>query len=148
MTAKLTHLDKNFSPKERYTKGDVVTYYGKIAPYLLPYLKGRPEALNRFPNGIKGAHFHQKEVNPKQLPRFVKSVPMRAKSAGKTVDYVVCNNKDTLLYLANLGCIEVSPWLSRISHPDKPDFMMLDLDPSNKDDFDGVIEVAGNTSAP
>ena len=113
MTVEFTHLDKVW-PEERYTKGDVITYYGKIAPYLLPYLKDRAEALNRFPDGIKGKHFYQKDVDPKHLPRFVKSVPLRARSVDKTVDYVVCNNKDTLLYLANLGCIEINPWSSRI----------------------------------
>lgn len=142
MTVELTHVGKVFWPKERYTKGDVITYYEKIAPYLLPYLKGRAEALNRFPDGIKGKHFYQKDVDPRQLPRFVKSVPLRARSAGKTVDYVVCNNKDTRLYLANLGCIEINPWSSRTDRPDKPDFMTLDLDPSKGDDFDDVITVA------
>jgi bifunctional non-homologous end joining protein LigD len=72
-------------------------------------------------------------------------VSLRARSAGKTVDYVVCNNKDTLLYLANLGCIEVNPWSSRIGRPDNPDFMILDLDPSRSDDFDGVVAVARAT---
>ncbi|WP_028349714.1 non-homologous end-joining DNA ligase [Bradyrhizobium murdochi] len=142
MTANFTNLDKIFWPKERYSKGDVIAYYEKIAPYLLPYVKDRAEALNRFPDGIKGNHFFQKDVDPKRLPRFVKSVSLRAKSAGKTVDYVVCNNKDTLLYLANLGCIEINPWSSRIAHPDKPDFMILDLDPSKGDVFDDVIAVA------
>ena len=142
MSVKLTHLDKIFWPKERYTKGDVIAYYEKIAPYLLPHLKDRAESLNRFPDGIKGKHFYQKDVDPEQLPRFVKSVPLRAKSAGKTVHYVVCNNRDTLLYLANLGCIEINPWASRIQHPDKPDFMTLDLDPSASDDFDDVVAVA------
>ncbi|WP_164934692.1 non-homologous end-joining DNA ligase [Bradyrhizobium zhanjiangense] len=145
MTVKLTHLDKTFWPKERYTKGDVIAYYEKIAPYLLPYLKNRAEVLNRFPNGINGKHFYQKDVDPEQLPRFVKHVSLRARSAGKTVDYVVCNNKDTLLYLANLGCIEINPWSSRIGHPDKPDFMTLDLDPSKSDDFDSVVDVARAT---
>jgi bifunctional non-homologous end joining protein LigD len=142
MSVALTHLDKIFWPKEQYAKGDVISYYGKVAPYLLPHLKDRAESLNRFPDGIKGKHFYQKDVNPDQLPGFVKSVSLRAKSAGKTVHYVVCNNKDTLLYLVNLGCIEINPWASRIQHPDKPDFMTLDLDPSGSDKFDDVIAVA------
>ena len=142
MTVKFTNVDKIFWLKERYTKGDVIVYYEKIAPYLLPFLKDRAESLNRFPDGIKGMHFFQKDVNPKQLPRFVKCVPLRARSARKTVHYVVCNNKDTLLYLANLGCIEMNPWSSRIGYPDKPDFMTLDLDPGKSGNFDGVVAVA------
>jgi bifunctional non-homologous end joining protein LigD len=142
MSVKLTHLNKIFWPKERYTKGDVIAYYKKIAPYLLPYLKDRAESLNRFPDGIKGKHFYQKNVDPEQLPRFVKCVSLPAKGARKTVHYVVCNNKDTLLYLANLGCIEINPWASRIRHPNKPDFMTLDLDPSGSGDFDDVVAVA------
>ncbi len=142
MSVPLTHLDKVFWPKEGYTKGNIIAYYQKIAPYLLPHLKDRAESLNRFPDGINGKHFYQKDVDPKQLPRFVECVSLPAKSAGKTVRYIVCNNKDTLLYLANLGCIEINPWASRIQHPDKPDYMTLDLDPSGSNDFDNVIAVA------
>jgi bifunctional non-homologous end joining protein LigD len=87
MSVKFTHLDKVFWPKERYTKGDVIAYYERIAPYLLPYLKDRAESLNRFPDGVKGKHFYQKNVDPNQLPRFVKCVSLRARSARKTVDY-------------------------------------------------------------
>jgi bifunctional non-homologous end joining protein LigD len=105
------------------------------------HLKDRAESLNRFPDGIKGEHFYQKDVDPKQLPRFVKGVSLRAKT-GKTVHYVVCNNKDTLLYLANLGCIEINPWASRIQRPDRPDFMTLDLDPSRSNGFGDVITIA------
>jgi bifunctional non-homologous end joining protein LigD len=75
----------------------------------------------------------------------VKYASLRAKTAGKTVHYLVCNNKDSLLYLANLGCIEMNPWPSRTEHPDKPDFMTLDLDPSKSNDFDRVVEVAKAT---
>lgn len=142
MSVDFTNLDKVFWPKERYRKGDVIAYYKKIAPYILPYLKDRAESLNRYPDGIEGEHFYQKDVDPEELPGFVDSISLRAKSARKNVDYVVCNNKDALLYLANLGCIEINPWASRIRHPDKPDFMTLDLDPSKSDSFDEVIAVA------
>lgn len=137
-----THLDKIFWPEERYTKGDVIAYYEKIAPYILPYLKDRAESLNRFPDGIEGGHFYQKDIDPEQLPGFVDSVSLPAKSVGKTIHYVVCNNKDALLYLADLGCIEINPWASRIVHPEKPDFMTLDLDPSTNSGFQDVIAVA------
>jgi bifunctional non-homologous end joining protein LigD len=136
------HLDKIFWPKERYTKGDVIAYYEKIAPYILPHLKDRPQSLNRFPDGVEGEHFYQKDIDPEQLPSYVDSVSLRAKSVGKTVRYMVCNNKDALLYLVNLGCIEINPWASRIGRPEKPDFMTLDLDPSANNGFPDVIAVA------
>jgi bifunctional non-homologous end joining protein LigD len=142
MSVNFTNLEKVFWPKERYTKGDVIAYYEKIAPYILPHLKDRPQSLNRFPDGIEGEHFYQKNVDPEQLPSYVDSVSLRARSVKKTVHYVVCNSKDALLYLVNLGCIEINPWASRIEHPDKPDYMTLDLDPSMSNDFGDVIAVA------
>ncbi len=113
MSGNFTHLDKIFWPQERYTKGDVIAYYEKIAPYRLPYLKDRAESLNGFPDGIRGKHFYQKNVDPKQLPRFVKSVSLRAKAAGKTVCYIMCNNKDTLLYRPNRGGSVFAPAMAR-----------------------------------
>jgi bifunctional non-homologous end joining protein LigD len=139
--ARFTHLDKVFWPKERITKGHVIRYYDRVADLLLPYLRGRPMVLNRHPNGIRGASFFQKNVNPKYLPSFVKSVAIRAKSTGRNVHYVVCNNKQTLLYLANLGCIEMHPWNSRTASINNPDFLSLDLDPGGNP-FNEVITVA------
>ncbi len=140
-TASFTNLDKVFWPKEGYTKGDVIAYYDRIADRILPYLKDRPMVLNRHPNGIKGPSFFQKNVNPVQLPPFVKSVAIRAESTGRDVHYVVCNNKDTLLYLANLGCIEMHPWNSRTKSMHKPDYLVIDLDPGGNS-FDEVVVVA------
>ena len=137
----LTHLNKVFWPKEGYTKGDVIRYYDRVADVILPYLRDRPLVLNRHPNGIKGKSFFQKNVDPRHLPSFAKSVSIRAKSTGRNVHYIVCNNKATLLYLANLGCIEMHPWLSRIQHLKRPDFLCVDLDPG-RNTFDQVITVA------
>ncbi len=137
----LTHLDKIFWPREGFTKGDVIRYYGRVANVILPYLRNRPMVLNRHPNGISGASFFQKNVDPRHLPSFVKTVTIRAKSTGRNVHYVICNNKATLLYLANLGCIEIHPWLSRIGRLNKPDFLVIDLDPRGNS-FDQVITVA------
>ena len=139
-----THLDKVFWPKEGFTKRDVVRYYERVADVILPYLRDRPMVLNRHPDGIKGASFFQKNVEPKHLPPFVKTVSIRAKSTGRQVHYVVCNNKATLLYLANLGCIEMHPWLSRTKRLNKPDFLVIDLDP-NGNSFDQVVAVARAT---
>ena len=136
-----TNLDKIFWPKEGYTKGDVIEYYDRVADYILPHLRARPMVLNRTPEGIKGFSFFQKNVNPSTLPPFVKTFPLRAESTGKMVNYVVCDNKETLLYLANLGCIEMHPWNSRSENIHAPDFLAIDLDPGKRD-FDDVISVA------
>jgi len=136
-----THLDKVFWPSEGYTKGDVIQYYDRISNLILPYLKGRPMVLNRHPNGIKGSSFFQKNVDPNHLPQFVRTFPMRAKSTQRTVHYIVCDNKQTLLYLANLGCIEMHPWSSRIEDIHKPDFLTIDLDPGRRS-FEDVITVS------
>ncbi len=138
---KFTHADKVFWPREGYTKGDVIRYYERVANVILPYLRGRPMVLNRHPNGIRGPSFYQKNVDPKHLPPFVESVSIRARSTGRNVHYVVCNNKATLLYLANLGCIEMHPWLARTAHLNKPDVLVLDLDPGGSP-FSQVIAVA------
>ncbi len=140
----LTHLDKVFWPKEGFTKGDVIRYYDRVADTILPYLRNRPMVLNRHPNGIKGASFFQKNVDPHHLPPFVKTIAIRAKSTGRMVHYVVCNNKATLLYLANLGCIEMHPWLSRGGRLDKPDYLVVDLDPRGNS-FDQVVTAARAT---
>ena len=139
--ARFTHLDKIFWPKERITKGQVIQYYDRVADLILPYLRNRPMVLNRHPNGIRGASFFQKNVDPKYLPPYVKAVSIRAKSTGRNVHYVVCNNKRTLLYLANLGCIEMHPWNSRVERINNPDFLSLDLDPGGNP-YNEVIAVA------
>lgn len=155
LPGRFSHLDKIFWPKERFTKGHVIRYYDRVADLILPYMRNRPLVLNRHPNGIKGASFFQKNVNPKYLPPFVKSVSIRAKSTGRNVHYVVCNNKQTLLYLANLGCIEMHPWNSRTGRINCPDYLSLDLDPGGNPFSDvvtvaravrKVIEAAGGTS--
>jgi len=140
-TGAFSNLDKVFWPAEGYTKGDVIDYYERIADIMLPYLKARPMVLHRHPNGIKGFSFYQKNVVPADLPPFVNTFSLRAESTGKVVHYVVCDNKQTLLYLANLGCIEMHPWNSRESNIHAPDFLAIDLDPGRRD-FDDVISVA------
>jgi len=137
---KLTNLDKIFWPKEKYTKGDVIAYYEKMADTILPYLKGRPESLHRHPNGIKGESFFQKDIR-QAVPPFVATKEIWSESNKKKIHYLLCENKATLLYLANLGCIELNPWNSRIQALEKPDYMIIDLDPADNT-FEQVIEVA------
>jgi len=101
----LTHLDKLYWPDEGYTKGDLLRYYCEVAPSLLAHLKGRPLILLRYPNGITAPSFYQHDVD--QVPVFARTFPARAES-GKVVDYVVCDNLATLLYVVNLGTIALS----------------------------------------
>lgn len=136
---KLTNLQKVFWPDDGYTKNDLINYYRKVAQFILPYLKDRPESLLRHPNGIDGFKFFQK--NMESEPAWAKIFPMYSESEGNTVRYLVCQNEATLLYMVNLGCIEINPWLSRIKYPEKPDFCVLDLDPEAIG-FDVVIKVA------
>jgi bifunctional non-homologous end joining protein LigD len=137
---KLTNLDKIFWPKERYTKGDVIAYYDKIAKYILPYLKDRPESLNRHPNGIRGQSFFQKDVGD-MPPDWVRTQKIYSESNKKYLHYLVIDDKPSLLYAANLGCIEINPWFSRIKKLDYPDYLVLDLDPEGIG-FEAVVEAA------
>lgn len=136
----LTNLNKIFWPKKKYTKGDVMAYYQKIAPYILPYLKDRPENLNRHPNGIKGKSFFQKDVDHTP-PSWVKTARIYSQSNKKYLRYLLCNDKATLIYLTNLGCIEINPWSSRIQSLDKPDYLVIDLDPLDVG-FNKVVKTA------
>ncbi|MES2892634.1 MAG: DNA ligase D [Bacteroidota bacterium] len=135
----VTNTQKIFWPKEGYTKGDLIQYYKQVAPYILPYLKDRPLSLKRNPNGIQDAGFYHKDAG-ENAPGFVKVFPYQNEK--KVIDYIVCNNLATLLYLVNLGCIEFNPWNNRVQHVDKPDWLLIDLDPSQKNGFDQVIAVA------
>lgn len=138
---KVTNLGKVYWPDEGITKGDLIDYYGKVSDFILPYLKNRPQSLNRFPNGIKGPSFYQKDMDVSQVPKWAKTVKMYSKSNDEEIDYLICNDKATLLYMANLGCIEINPWHSIYSHPDNPDYVMLDLDPGNIS-FKEVVKTA------
>ncbi|MGE0526461.1 MAG: non-homologous end-joining DNA ligase [Bdellovibrionales bacterium] len=137
---RLTNLDKVFWPDEGYTKGDLIKYYQGIAPYILLYLKDRPESLHRHPNGIAAPSFYQKDMSG-HIPRWLKTMRYFSESADRSIDYVLCQDEWSLLYLVNLGCIEINPWFARIHKPDHPDFMVIDLDPDGNS-FDHVIEVA------
>ena len=136
----LTNLDKIYFPAGRYAKGDVIDYYRKISKYILPYLKDRPESLHRYPNGIKRQSFYQKDVDH-MPPEWAKTVEIYSESNDKNIKYLVCNDEATLIYMANLGCIEINPWSSRTSNLDKPDYLVIDLDPEEIS-FDNVIKVA------
>lgn len=135
----LTNLDKTFFPKHGYTKGDIADYYQSVAPYILPYLKGRPCSMLRMPNGIAGESFFQK--NNDYLPKWVPSAEIFSESGGGKLHWIVGDNLGALLYMVQLGCIEINPWSSRIGHLDKPDWIVLDLDPEGLT-FRHVVKVA------
>ena len=137
----LSNLDKIYWPKEGITKGDLIEYYDQIASYILPYLKGRPQSLNRFPNGIEEQSFYHKDAG-EQAPDWVSTTQVFSESTQKMIDYIICDNKATLLYLANLGCIEMNPWNSKVGSLDHPDYLIIDLDPSEKNTFLQVVETA------
>lgn len=135
-----THLDKVFFPKYKYTKGDMFKYYESVAEYMLPYLKNRACSLNRMPNGVGGESFYQK--NNEHLPDWVPHADIFSDSNNADLHWIVANNLDTVLYMVQLGCIEINPWNSRTDHLEKPDWIVIDLDPEGKITFDQVIEVA------
>lgn len=137
---KFTNLSKVYWPEEGYTKRDMFNYYYQVAEYILPYLKDRPQSLNRFPNGIHGKSFYQKDVKGK-APEWVKTFPYTT-SDGEDKEFAVGDNEATLLWMASLGCIEMNPWFSRVQHPDNPDYCVIDLDPDKTNTFEQVIQAA------
>ncbi|HEY1870877.1 MAG TPA: DNA ligase D, partial [Chitinophagaceae bacterium] len=137
---KLTNLDKLYWKKEKYTKRDLLNYYHDIVPFMLPYMKNRPQSLNRHPNGIDGMSFFQKNVEGK-VPGWIETFAEFSESNQETIHYYVCTNEASLIYLANLGCIEMNPWHSTTMKPDHPDYCLIDLDP-HEIGFDKVIESA------
>ncbi|MGZ8559293.1 MAG: DNA ligase D, partial [Chitinophagaceae bacterium] len=137
----VTNRHKIFWPDEGFTKGDVIDYYDKMADYILPHLKDRPLSLKRNPNGIRDEGFYHKDAG-ENAPSFADVFKVRTESSNKVIDYIVCNNKATLLYLANLGCIEMNPWNSTTKNPDKPSWMVIDIDPSPKNTFAQVVDTA------
>ncbi|WP_258539201.1 DNA ligase D [Chitinophaga oryzae] len=137
---KFTNLSKIYWPGEKITKRDMINYYYQIAPYMVPYIKDRPQSLNRFPNGIKGESFYQKDVSGK-APDWAPTFPYHSSDEPREKEYLVGENEATLLYMASLGCIEINPWSSRLRKPENPDWCIIDLDP-DKTTFNEVIEAA------
>lgn len=138
---KVTNINKLYFPDEGITKGDVVNYYLEMADYILPYLKGRPQSLLRTPNGIKAKGFFHKDAG-EGTPSFVKTKKLFSESTNKDINYIICDNKPTLTYLNNLGSIEINPWHSTIQALDNPDYLMIDIDPSDDNTFEQVIAAA------
>jgi bifunctional non-homologous end joining protein LigD len=136
----LTNLSKVFWPAEGYTKGDLVAYYRAIARWMLPYLHDRPLVLTRYPDGIEGKSFFQKDA-PGYAREFVRTVTIWSEESERELDYFVCEAPDDLVYIANMGAIPLHIWGSRVSALETPDWCILDLDPKGAP-FAHVIEVA------
>jgi bifunctional non-homologous end joining protein LigD len=135
----LSHLDKLYYPDDKLTKGDLLKYYYEVSEYILPYLKDRPLIMKRYPNGIEGQSFHQHDVD--EVPDYVRTVRLDMVE-GHAVDYVVCDNLATLLYLSNIGAIERHPWHSRAKKIDRPDYFIFDLDPGEDTPFSAICKLA------
>jgi len=136
-----TNLDKVYWPVEGYTKGDLIAYYREVAPFILPHLKDRPLSLHRHPNGIEGQSFFQKDMSRQPPPAWVKTVDIDSGTRGAPIRYMVCQDEPSLLYLANLGSIEINCWNSRTQNLDRPDFVVIDLDPQDTP-YAEVVEAA------
>jgi bifunctional non-homologous end joining protein LigD len=137
---KFSNLDKVFWPDEGYTKGDLIEYYRGISPWLLPYLKDRPVVLTRYPDGINGKSFYQKDA-PSFVPDWIQTVRVWSEDTQRDINYFVCNDLESLLYLVNLGTIPLHIWGSRASDLQHPDWCLIDLDPKDAP-FADVITLA------
>jgi bifunctional non-homologous end joining protein LigD len=128
-TIEVSHPDKILYPDDGFTKADIVEYYSKVAPTMLPHIKDRPLSMQRFPNGIKAMGFYEKQI-PDYFPDWVERVEIYVEEKDETQYQVVCNNAATLVYLADQACITPHSWLSRTGNLNYPDKMVFDLDPA------------------
>jgi len=136
-----TNLSKLYWPKDKLTKRDMINYYYQVAPYILPYLKNRPQSMNRHPDGINGESFYFKDVTGK-APGWIETFLYKSEADNRDRHYLVAKDEASILYMASLGCIEMNPWSSTVKKEDYPDWCIIDLDPSAKNTFDQVIEAA------
>ncbi len=137
---KFGNLSKVYWKDVNVTKRQMLNYYYQVAPLMLPYMKDRPQTLNRFPNGVGGKSFYQKDVKGK-APSWIETFPYFSHADNREKKFLVCTNEASLLYIASLGCIEMNPWSSRTQKPDNPDWCIIDLDPDGNA-FEQVIETA------
>ena len=142
---RLSNLDKPFWPEEGITKGDLIAYYREIAPVVLPHLHDRPFTMKRFPDGWQGKHFFQKDA-PSHMPKWIPTRAYRSTSREtrqkRTIRYPLVNDELALLWMANMGCIDLNTWYSRVDRPERPDWVLFDLDPSPDVGFAEVVQVA------
>ena len=138
---RFTNLDRMMFPANHITKGDVIAYYIRIAPRMLPFLSGRPLTMHRFPEGVDSEAFYEKDA-PRGTPDFVDIFTRYSETADRDVHFIVCNNLDTLIWLANLASLEIHTTLAKAATYDTPDLLLFDIDPEPPLTFDDVIDVA------
>jgi bifunctional non-homologous end joining protein LigD len=138
---KFTNLSKVLYPGEGITKRDLINYYDAVADLIIPHLRDRPLSLKRYPNGIDHAFFFQKDAEDK-VPEWVRLEPIFSEHNQDKIHYIICNDRATLLYLANLACIDQNPWMSRVGSLDNPDFAIIDLDPTSGCPYSQIVEAA------
>ena len=139
-TIAFSNLNKIYWPSERYTKGDMIEYYRAVSPWLLPYLRDRPLVLTRFPDGIDGKSFYQKDA-PEFVPEWIRTVGIWSEETQREIQYFVCDDEASLLYIANMGTIPLHIWASRVETLDRCDWCVLDLDPKDAP-FSDVVRCA------
>jgi bifunctional non-homologous end joining protein LigD len=138
---RLSNLNKVYFPESGYTKRNLLAYYYQVTDYILPFLRGRALVLRRYPDGIKGQAFFQKDVR-EGLPDWFKTVPIDSEGRGKEIHYATADDRASLLFLTGLGCIDHNPWSNRYDDFDHPDYFFFDLDPSDGTEFSVVVTIA------
>jgi bifunctional non-homologous end joining protein LigD len=141
---RLSNLDKPFWPDEGITKGDLVEYYRRVAPALVPHLRDRPFTMRRYPDGAFGKAFFQKDA-PSHMPEWIRTFHAPVSTRGgeeREVDFPIVDDELALLWMVNMGCIDMNPWYSRVDRPDRPDFVLFDLDPTPEVPYAQTVEVA------
>ena len=137
---RITNPDKVFFPDDGYTKGDLIQFYASIAPVLLPHLARRALSMSRYPDGISGGMFYEKQA-PVHTPEWIVTAPIHSTQRGEPIDFVTASDTSSLVWLANMACIEMHPWLSRTGHHGNPDFAVFDLDPMEGATWEQVVHV-------
>jgi len=137
----LTNPQRLLWPEDGLTKADLVAYFVDLAPYLLPFLQDRPLVFTRYPDGIYGQSFYQKQA-PAYTPEWIRRFPYRSKNSGRTIEFILADSAATLAWLANQACLEIHPWFSRIGSLESPDFAVFDLDPAEPAGFEETRSVA------
>src|SRR5207253_11306289 len=138
---RFSNLNKVYFPESGYTKRDLLAYYYRIADYILPFLKDRALVLRRYPDGINGQAFFQKDL-VEGVPEWFKTAPIDSEERGKQIHYATASDRASLLFLAGLGCIDHNPWSSPLDDLEHPDYFFFDLDPSDGTEFSVVVTIA------
>jgi bifunctional non-homologous end joining protein LigD len=146
---RLSNLDKLFWPDDGITKGDLLDYYRQVAPALVPHLRGRPFTMRRYPDGAFGKAFFQKDA-PSHMPAWIRTFRAPVSTRGgveREVGFPVVDDELALLWMVNMGCIDMNPWYSRVDRPDRPDFVLFDLDPTPEVRYAQTVEIALHVKA-